>query len=182
MPGFVDKISKMWNPPDDDYEENYDYEDEDYEDEEEEEEDNYSSSNSARSSAPSFFHRSSSSSAASSASSSYSGSSSNNVVNFSSSSRSSSLYQVVVLKPTTYTNDAKTIADAILSNCVVLMNLERASADDYLKILLFINGITYAKNAEIKMVATKTYIITPHNVDLSGDVVFDSLEQSGISF
>lgn len=180
MPGFVDKISKMWNPPDDDYEENYDYEDEDYEDEEEEEEDNYSSSNSARSSAPSFFHRSSSSSAASSASSSYSGSSSNNVVNFS--SHSSSQYQVVVLRPTTYTNDAKTIADAILSNCVVLMNLERASADDYLKILLFINGITYAKNAEIKMVATKTYIITPHNVDLSGDVVFDSLEQSGISF
>lgn len=180
MPGFVDKISKMWNPPDDDYEENYDYEDEDYEEEEEEEEDNYSSSNSARSSAPSFFHRSSSSSAASSASSSYSGSSSNNVVNFS--SRPSSLYQVVVLKPTTYTNDAKTIADAILSNCVVVMNLERASADDYLKILLFINGITYAKNAEIKMVATKTYIITPHNVDLSGDVVLDSLEQSGISF
>ncbi len=180
MPGFVDKISKMWNPPDDDYEENYDYEDEDYEDEEEEEEDNYSSSSSARSSAPSFFHRSSSSSAASSASSSYSGSSSNNVVNFS--SRSSSQLQVVVFKPTTYTNDAKAIADAILSNCAVVINLERASADDYLKILLFINGITYAKNAEIKMIATKTYIITPQNVDLSGDVLLDGLEQSGVSF
>lgn len=180
MPGFVDKISKMWNPPDDDYEENYDYEDEDYEDEEEEEEDNYSSSNSARSSAPSFFHRSSSSSAASSASSSYSGSSSNNVVNFS--SRSASQLQVVVFKPTTYTNDAKAIADAILSNCAVVINLERASADDYLKILLFINGITYAKNAEIKMIATKTYIITPHSVELSGDVLLDGLEQSGVSF
>ncbi len=179
MPGFVDKISKMWNPPDDDYEENYDYEDEDYEDEEEEEdEDNYSSSSSSRSSAPSFFHRSSS--PASSASSSYSSSSSNNVVNFS--SRSSSQLQVVVYKPTTYTNDAKAIADAILSNCAVVINLERASADDYLKILLFINGVTYAKNAEIKMIATKTYIITPHSVELSGDVLLDGLEQSGVSF
>ncbi len=176
MPGFVDKISKMWNPPDDDYEENYDYEDEDYEDEEEEEEDNYSSS--SRSSAPSFFHRSSSS--ASSASSAASSSSSNNVVNFS--SRTSSQLQVVVFKPTTYTDDAKAIADAILSNCAVVINLERASADDYLKILLFINGVTYAKNAEIKMIATKTYIITPHSVELSGDVLLDGLEQSGVSF
>ncbi len=175
MPGFVDKISKMWNPPDDDYEENYDYEDEDFEDEEEEEEEERVSS-SSRSSAPSFFHRSSSASSVSSNVSS----SSNNVVNFS--SRSSSQLQVVVFKPTTYTDDAKAIADAILANCAVVINLERASADDYLKILLFINGVSYAKNAEIKMIATKTYIITPHSVELSGDVLLDGLEQSGVSF
>ncbi len=174
MPGFVDKISKMWNPPDDDYEENYDYEDEDFEDEEEEEEEERVSS-SSRSSAPSFFHRSSSASSVSSNVSS----SSNNVVNF---SRSSSQLQVVVFKPTTYTDDAKAIADAILANCAVVINLERASADDYLKILLFINGVSYAKNAEIKMIATKTYIITPHSVELSGDVLLDGLEQSGVSF
>ncbi len=181
MPKFVDKISKMWNPPDDDYEEDYDYEDEDYEEDEdnEEEEENYSSSSSnssSRSSGPSFFHRSSTSS---SSTPSYS-SSSNNVVNFT--SHASSQLQVVVLKPTTYTGDAKAIADAILANCAVVMNLERASRDDYLKILLFINGITYAKNAELKMVATKTFIITPHNVEISGDVLLDGLEQSGVSF
>ena len=177
MPGFVDKISKMWNPPDDDYEEEY-YEDEVYEDEEPEEEESYSSSR--KSSPSSFFHRSSSSSSDSSSSYSSASTSSNNVVNFS--SRASSQLQVVVFKPTTYTDDAKAIADAILSNCAVVINLERASADDYLKILLFINGVSYAKNAEIKMIATKTYIITPRNVELSGDVLFDELEQSGVSF
>jgi cell division inhibitor SepF len=33
----------------------------------------------------------------------------------------------------------------------------------------FLNGVTYANDGEIKNVAKSTYIITPHNVDVSDD-------------
>ncbi|MDO4459424.1 MAG: cell division protein SepF [Clostridia bacterium] len=172
MAGLVDKISKLWNPPEDDYEDELDYENE-YEEAEEEEVNEPVHEYRAPapvSSGSSLFRRNNTAPAAPS----------NNVVNFS--NHASSQLQVVVFKPHTYADDAKAIADAILSNCAVIINMEKASADDYLRILLFINGVNYAKNGNIKMIATKTFIITPHNIDLSGDVLFDELEHSGVSF
>lgn len=171
MAGFVDKIKNMWNPSDDDYEDEYDnMPEEEYEDE-------------APAPAPRSTTASSSfSSIPSSGFSSRSSSTPSNVVNFSSGSSAKSQLQVVVFKPTTYADDAKAIADALLSNCAVILNLERTSDDDYLKILLFINGVNYAKAGNIKPVATKTFIITPKGVELSGDILFDELENSGVSF
>jgi cell division inhibitor SepF len=33
----------------------------------------------------------------------------------------------------------------------------------------FLNGVTYSTGGDIKQVAQGTYIITPHNVDVTGE-------------
>ena len=45
----------------------------------------------------------------------------------------------------------------------------------------FLSGVAYAKNGQIKRVATSTFIITPYNVDIMGDLL-DELENNGVFF
>ena len=42
-------------------------------------------------------------------------------------------------------------------------------------------GVAYANNGQIKRVATSTFIITPYNVDIMGDLL-DELENNGVFF
>ena len=44
------------------------------------------------------------------------------------------------------------------------------------------NLIFQINNGKIKRVATNTFIITPYNVDLTGDDVMDELENNGVYF
>ena len=43
----------------------------------------------------------------------------------------------------------------------------------------FLSGVAYANNGQIKRVANSTYIITPYNVDVMGDLI-DELENNGM--
>ena len=45
----------------------------------------------------------------------------------------------------------------------------------------FLSGCAYALDGKIKKVAISTYLITPYNVDVVGDLV-DELENSGMYF
>ena len=49
------------------------------------------------------------------------------------------------------------------------------------RILDFLSGVAYAQDGKIKKVAVSTYLITPYNVDLMGDLI-DELENSGLYF
>ena len=42
-------------------------------------------------------------------------------------------------------------------------------------------GVAYAQDGKIKKVAVNTYLITPYNVDLLGDLI-DELENNGLYF
>ena len=44
-----------------------------------------------------------------------------------------------------------------------------------------LSGVAYANEGKIKKVANSTYIITPYNVDIMGDLI-DELESSGMYF
>ena len=50
-----------------------------------------------------------------------------------------------------------------------MLNLELLDGAQTLRMLDFLNGVTYSNDGEIKNVAKSTYIITPHNVDVSDD-------------
>ena len=50
------------------------------------------------------------------------------------------------------------------------------------RIVDFLSGVAYANNGKIKRIATNTFIITPYNVDLTGDDVLDELENNGLYF
>ena len=76
--------------------------------------------------------------------------------------------ELKVVRPESF-NEVSTIADYLLADCTVVLNLELLDKAASLRMLDFLNGITYSKAGEIKKVAQSTYIITPHNVDVHDD-------------
>ncbi len=88
--------------------------------------------------------------------------------------------QVVLVKPERYENSTD-IADHLKEKRTVVLNLESTNKDAARRILDFLSGVAYTNDGQIKRVANNTYIITPYNVDLKGDLI-DELENNGLYF
>mgnify|MGYP000249110695 CR=1 FL=1 len=88
--------------------------------------------------------------------------------------------QVVLVKPEKF-QDASAIADHLRDKRTVVLNLESANKDVARRMVDFLSGAAYAQEGKIKKVAVATYIITPYNVDIMGDLI-DELENSGMYF
>lgn len=88
--------------------------------------------------------------------------------------------QVVLVKPERF-DDASTVADHLNAKRTVVLNLESANKDVARRILDFLSGVAYANDGQIKKVANCTFIITPYNVGLMGDLL-DELENNGLYF
>ena len=88
--------------------------------------------------------------------------------------------QVVLVKPERF-DDASTVADHLNAKRTVVLNLESANKDVARRILDFLSGVAYANDGQIKKVANCTYIITPYNVGIMGDLL-DELENNGLYF
>ena len=76
--------------------------------------------------------------------------------------------QVVLVKPEHF-EDASTIADHLNAKRTVVLNLESASKEISRRLIDFLSGVAYANEGQIKKVANCTYVITPSNVDVSGE-------------
>ncbi len=155
LAGLRDKFQRMIKPPDDEYEDYYDDEPQD------DEESDYSS---RRSSYASFASRTDPRE--------------NKVVNFNPKTQ----VQMVVFKPTSFGEEARNIADELLKRHTVVLNLEKADKEASRRIVDFLSGVAYANNGKLKPIASNIVIVTPFNVDLTGDDVLDELESSGIYF
>lgn len=88
--------------------------------------------------------------------------------------------QVVLVKPERYEN-ASEIADHLRDKRTVVLNLEKTEKDVARRLLDFLSGVAYAQEGKIKKVALQTYIVTPYNVDIMGDLI-DELENNGLYF
>ena len=77
--------------------------------------------------------------------------------------------------------DAASIADHLNAKKTVVLNLEQTSKDVSRRLIDFLCGVAYANNGQMKRVANNTYIITPYNVDIMGDLL-DELENNGVIF
>ena len=88
--------------------------------------------------------------------------------------------QVVLVKPTEF-EDSIEIANSLKSMHTVVLNLESTNKDVARRILDFLSGVAYANDGQIKKVANCTFIITPYNVGLMGDLL-DELENNGLYF
>ena len=88
--------------------------------------------------------------------------------------------QVVLVKPERFETAAE-IADHLRDKRTVVLNLESTNKEIARRILDFVSGVAYAQDGKIKKVAVSTYIITPYNVDILGDLV-DELENNGLYF
>ena len=85
---------------------------------------------------------------------------------------------VVLVKPDRFENAAE-IADHLKDKRTVVLNLEQTNKDVARRLVDFLSGVAYANEGKIKKVANSTYIITPYNVDIMGDLI-DELESSGM--
>ena len=101
---------------------------------------------------------------------------SNKVVNISATTQ----LQVVLVKPERF-EDASAIADQLNAKHTVVLNLESTGKEISRRLIDFLSGVAYANNGQIKRVATSTFIITPYNVDIMGDLIGE-LENNGVFF
>lgn len=173
MAGFVEKFKKMWDSPDDEYEyDEYEYEDEGigYEDEYDRDREREREREQRRT------ERAERRRMTTDAFSEYEGN--NKVVNISANTQ----IQVVLFKPERFGDDTIEIADEIIKNRTVVLNLEDTNRDMSRRILDFVSGVAYAKKGKIKKVANSTFIIMPENVDFTGDDLLDELENNGVLF
>ena len=88
--------------------------------------------------------------------------------------------QVVLVKPEKF-EDASAIADHLREKRTVVLNLESTNKEIARRLLDFLSGVAYAQEGKIKKVALQTYIVTPYNVDIMGDLI-DELENNGLYF
>jgi len=101
---------------------------------------------------------------------------SNKVVNI----HATAQLQVVLVKPERFEVAAE-IADHLRERRTLVLNLEQTNKDIARRLIDFLSGVAYAQDGKIKKVAVNTYIITPYNVDLLGDLI-DELENNGLYF
>ena len=101
---------------------------------------------------------------------------SNKVVNI----HTTTQLQVVLVKPDRF-EQASEIADHLREKRTVVLNLESTQKDVSRRLLDFLSGVAYAHEGKIKKVAISTYIITPYNVDILGDLIND-LGNNGLYF
>ncbi len=99
---------------------------------------------------------------------------SNKVVNI----HTTTQLQVVLVKPDRF-EAAPEIADHLREKRTVVLNLESVGKDVARRLLDFVSGVAYASEGKIKKVAIGTYIVTPFNVDILGDLVGE-LENNGL--
>ena len=102
--------------------------------------------------------------------------SNNKVVNINATTQLS----VVLVKPEKFEN-AVDIADHLRDKRTVVLNLEQTDKNIARRLIDFLSGVAYANEGTIKKVALSTYIITPYNVEILGDLI-DELESNGLYF
>ena len=88
--------------------------------------------------------------------------------------------QVVLVNPSRFEN-ASEIADHLRDKRTVVLNLEHTDKNISRRLIDFLSGVAYANEGTIKKVAQATYIITPYNVEILGDLI-DELENNGLYF
>lgn len=76
--------------------------------------------------------------------------------------------ELKVVKPERYSN-VQQIADHLLNRRTVVLNLESTNKETAKRLLDFLSGVAYSINGQLKRVASNTFVITPANVDVSGE-------------
>ena len=91
-----------------------------------------------------------------------------------------SAMQVILVKPDRF-DTVSEIADHLREKKSIVLNLESTNKDVARRLVDFLSGVAYALDGKIKKVAISTYILTPYNVEIVGDLV-EELENSGVYF
>lgn len=89
---------------------------------------------------------------------------------------SGSALELKVVKPDRYEN-VTLIADHLLNHRTVVLNLEGTNKETARRLIDFLSGVAYSIDGQLKRVANNTFVITPDNVDVSGDQLRGAQQQ-----
>ncbi len=89
---------------------------------------------------------------------------------------SGSSIEMKVVKPEKLESVSQ-IADHLLARKTILLNLEETNKETSRRLIDFLNGVAYAISGTLKKVANNTYVITPSNVEVSGEQLHDAQEK-----
>ena len=77
--------------------------------------------------------------------------------------------EVCVIKPTSV-EDAREITETLLDGRTVILNLEGLDLEIAQRIIDFTSGATYAISGNLQKISNYIFLVTPTNVDISGDL------------
>ena len=77
--------------------------------------------------------------------------------------------EVCVIKPSVV-DDAREITETLLSGRTVILNLEGMDLEVAQRIIDFTSGATFAINGNLQKISNYIFLVTPTNVDISGDL------------
>ena len=77
--------------------------------------------------------------------------------------------EVCVIKPNSM-EDTREIADTLLANCTVVLNVEGIDVEVAQRIIDFSSGSCYSINGSLQKVSSYIFILTPEDVEISGDI------------
>ncbi len=89
--------------------------------------------------------------------------------------------QVVLCKPERF-EDVPSVADHLNEKKTVVLNLESANRETSRRIIDFLSGVAYANHGNIKKIANSTFIVTPNDVNVMGELMLDDFESGNIYF
>ncbi len=156
--GFFDDMKKVFSQQDDDYEDDYEIEEDEDEEEVIKEE---PQPKIKREPVPRLFQ----------------GGSSKKVVSYA--AQGASQMQVVLCKPERF-EDVPSVADHLNEKKTVVLNLESANRDTSRRIIDFLSGVAYANKGNIKKIANSTFIVTPDDVNVMGELMLDDFESGNL--
>lgn len=84
--------------------------------------------------------------------------------------------RVVLVEPRVYA-EAQDIADHVKNRKSVVMNLQRIPHDQAKRIVDFLSGTVYALGGDIQKLGPDTFMCTPDNVEISGNITDEIFEE-----
>lgn len=90
-----------------------------------------------------------------------------NVINLSAIQQSTS--KVVLYEPKSY-DEVQEIADNLLNNRAVVINLQRVDHVQAKRIVDFLSGTVYSIDGDIQKLGLETFLCTPDTVDVTGTI------------
>src|SRR5699024_1278305 len=100
-----------------------------------------------------------------------------NVVNL---TKIESTVSKVILYEPKYYNEVQEIADKLLNKRSVVINLQRVDRHQAKRIVDFLSGTVYAVKGDIQKLGIATFLCTPDNVEVTGEISVESYDEDGL--
>ena len=91
--------------------------------------------------------------------------------------------EVRVVKPTSI-DDSREISETLLAGRTVILNLEGLDLEMSQRIIDFVSGATYALGGNLQRISNYIFLVTPNNVEITGDLqdlLGGSMETSNVN-